>query len=181
MRLGLLPQGHIYPKAERAVRDLLRKRSQLVRQRTANILAIENLVARNSGRLINGSQVKRLSPAELPALEPEADRRLAIAANLAVMGALNEQIKQLETAVKARTKAHEALPPLKTVAGIGETLALTIALETGGIERFAKVGNFASHGKGSVLDFASIQDQLSRSQVQSQELTPCYYSRDASA
>lgn len=145
MRLGLLPQGHIYPKADRAVRDLLRKRSQLVRQRTANILAIENLVARNSGRLINGNQVKRLSPADLPVIEPAAERRLAIAANLAVMGTLNEQIKQLEMAVKARTKAHEALPPLKTVAGIGETLALTIVLETGGIERFAKVGNFASY------------------------------------
>ena len=27
LRLGLLPEGHIYPKKERAVRDLLRKRS----------------------------------------------------------------------------------------------------------------------------------------------------------
>ncbi len=27
LRLGLLPEGYIYPKAERAVRDLLRKRS----------------------------------------------------------------------------------------------------------------------------------------------------------
>jgi transposase len=34
LRLGILPEGYIYPKAERAVRDLLRKRSQLVRQRT---------------------------------------------------------------------------------------------------------------------------------------------------
>jgi transposase len=33
-RLGILPEGYIYPKEERAVRDLLRKRSQLVRQRT---------------------------------------------------------------------------------------------------------------------------------------------------
>ena len=57
MRLGLLSEGTIYPEAERAVRDLLRKRSQLVRQRTVNILAIENLVARNSGCSINGKQV----------------------------------------------------------------------------------------------------------------------------
>src|SRR5881392_2400194 len=38
LRLGLLPEGSIYPKAERAVRDLLRKRGQLVRQKTANLL-----------------------------------------------------------------------------------------------------------------------------------------------
>src|SRR5204863_2586746 len=36
--LGVLPQGYIYPKEERAVRDLLRKRGQMVRQRTANLL-----------------------------------------------------------------------------------------------------------------------------------------------
>ena len=35
LRLGVLPVGYIYPRAERAVRDLLRKRGQLVRQRTA--------------------------------------------------------------------------------------------------------------------------------------------------
>ena len=49
LRLGVLPEGYIYPKQERAVRDLLRKRSQLVRQRTANLLSIQNLVTRNTG------------------------------------------------------------------------------------------------------------------------------------
>jgi transposase len=29
LRLGILPTGYIYPKEERAVRDLLRKRSHL--------------------------------------------------------------------------------------------------------------------------------------------------------
>ena len=41
LRLGVLPQGYIYPKAERAVRDLLRKRSQLVRHRTSHLLSIQ--------------------------------------------------------------------------------------------------------------------------------------------
>ena len=48
MRLGLLPTGYIYPKEERGVRDLLRKRAQLVRHRTAHILSIQNLVSRNT-------------------------------------------------------------------------------------------------------------------------------------
>lgn len=34
LRLGLLPEGHIMPRAKRAVRDLARKRMQLVQQRT---------------------------------------------------------------------------------------------------------------------------------------------------
>ena len=46
LRLGVLPQGYIYPRADRPVRDLLRKRSQLVRQRTTNLLSIQNLIGR---------------------------------------------------------------------------------------------------------------------------------------
>jgi Transposase len=55
LRLGLLPKGYIYPKEVRPVRDLLRKRSQLVRHQTAHLLSIQNLVARNTGASINGN------------------------------------------------------------------------------------------------------------------------------
>lgn len=48
-RLGLLQEGYICPKEQRSVRDLLRKRSQLVRQKTANVLSIQNLFTRNTG------------------------------------------------------------------------------------------------------------------------------------
>ena len=58
LRLGVLPQGYIYPKEERAVRDLLRKRSQLVHQRTANLLSIQNLVTRNTGSSIRSNRIK---------------------------------------------------------------------------------------------------------------------------
>ncbi|WP_336600980.1 IS110 family transposase [Paraburkholderia bengalensis] len=45
-RLGLLPEGYIYPSEERGLRDLARKRLQLVQQRTLQILSIESLLAR---------------------------------------------------------------------------------------------------------------------------------------
>ncbi len=61
LRLGLLPKGYIYPKEQRAVRDLLRKRSQLVQQRTSNLLSIQNLIAREFGRQMNGNESKSLS------------------------------------------------------------------------------------------------------------------------
>ncbi|HEY1438206.1 MAG TPA: transposase [Casimicrobiaceae bacterium] len=38
LRLGLLAEGYIYPREERGARDLARKRMQLVRYRTAQIL-----------------------------------------------------------------------------------------------------------------------------------------------
>lgn len=35
LRLGILPEGYIYPKEDRPIRDLLRKRGHLVRLRTS--------------------------------------------------------------------------------------------------------------------------------------------------
>ena len=64
LRLGILPTGYIYPREERAVRDLLRKRGQLVRQRSTQILSMGNLLARNLGSHASGrrgrSDVARL-------------------------------------------------------------------------------------------------------------------------
>jgi transposase len=56
LRLGLLPEGYIYPKEERAVRDLLRKRGQLVRQKVTQILSIENLFSRNKGSRLSADE-----------------------------------------------------------------------------------------------------------------------------
>ena len=45
----------------------------------------------------------------------------------------------------AADESDAGLEPLLTVSGIGRILGLTIALETGPIERFAGVGNYASY------------------------------------
>src|SRR5713226_2969753 len=58
LRLGVLPEGYIYPKAERAVRDLLRKRAHLVRQHTAQVLSVQNLLARNTGARFSTKQMQ---------------------------------------------------------------------------------------------------------------------------
>ena len=61
LRLSILPEGYIYPKHERPVRDLLRKRMHLVRQRTALILSFQNLIARNPGKKMNANTIKKLT------------------------------------------------------------------------------------------------------------------------
>ncbi len=145
LRLGILPQGYIYPKQERAVRDLLRKRSQLVRQRTANLLSIQNLVTRNTGSSISANRIKVLRVEDVGSLLGNADCALAAQSNLWVLHCLEEQIGKLEQVIKERVKLRPQFRYLKTVDGIGEILALTIMLETGEIKRFAGVGNFASY------------------------------------
>jgi len=145
LRLGVLPQGYIYPKQERPVRDLLRKRGQLVRQRTANLLSIQNLITRNTGSSLNGNRIKTLDVETVDALLPDRDLALAVKANLAVMTCIDEQIDRLERTITDRIKLRAQFSLLRTVPGIGLTLGLTIMLETGDIRRFPSVGNYASY------------------------------------
>ena len=145
LRLGLLPEGYIYPKKQRPVRDLLRKRSQLVHQHTDNLLSVQNLVARNCGHSVNANQVKRLQYAEVNRLLKDEHLALAVNSTLVVMHSQAEMIDLLEKAAKKRIKLRPEFKLLLTVSGIGEILGLTIMLETGEIQRFKRVGNYASY------------------------------------
>jgi transposase len=145
LRLGVLPEGYIYPKEQRPVRDLLRKRSQLVHHKTAHLLSIQNLYSRNTGSSISANRIKQLSSEKVDALFTNSDLALAVKANLTVMRSLETEIAILERTVKERVKLKPAYRYLLTVSGIGQILALTIMLETGDIRRFSKVGNFASY------------------------------------
>ena len=68
MAMGVLPEGYIYPKEERPMRDLLRRRMRLVQQRTGEWLSLEGLVARHSGQDLGPQTLAKLSTAELDAL-----------------------------------------------------------------------------------------------------------------
>jgi transposase len=145
LRLGLLPEGYIYPKEQRPVRDLLRKRSQLVRQHTANVLSVQNLIARNRGASIGANAVKRLDFDQVDQLLENEALVLAVASTLVVMRSQQEMIALVEKVAYRYVKHSAALKHLLTVNGIGEILGLTILLETGDIGRFERVGNYVSY------------------------------------
>ena len=145
LRLGVLPEGYIYPKADRAVRDLLRKRAHFVRQHTANVLSVQNIMVRNTGLRFSVKRIREFTTKELKNLLPDAYQVLAITSSLAVLDCLSQQIKTLAKAVSKRLKHTPSYEQLLTVDGIGTILAQTIALETGHIGRFPTVGDYASY------------------------------------
>jgi transposase len=145
LRLGLLPEGYIYPKEQRAVRDLLRRRSRLVQQHTANLLAVQNLFARNRGRSLSANAIKRLTPERVSELLPDANLALAVPCTLLAMRGQEAAIELLEREACAQVKGQPPYAHLLTTSGIGKILGLTILLETGPIERFARVGHYASY------------------------------------
>jgi len=59
-RLNILPQGYIYPKEHRSIRDLVRRRLLFVRHRTSHILSLQSMVTRNLGFKISNNDIKKL-------------------------------------------------------------------------------------------------------------------------
>ena len=143
--LGILPQGYIYPKKDRPVRDLARKRMFLVKHKTAHILSLQSLIARCSGQRISSNQIRTITSADLKQLLKEEHLVLSAQANLDSIVFLKQQIHGLEKVIKNKLKLSQAFNGLLTVPGIGHILAMTIMLEVGDVGRFAKVGNFTSY------------------------------------
>jgi transposase len=145
LRLGVLPEGYIYPKAERAVRDLLRKRAHLVRQHTANVLSVQTIMARNTGIRFSVKRIQELTQQALTTLLPDVTQVLAVTSSLVVLDCLKQQIKTLEKTVQKHLHHTPSYEQVLTVQGIGTILAQTITLETGAISRFPTVGHYASY------------------------------------
>ncbi len=143
MRLGILPTGYIYPKEERAIRDLTRKRSQLVRQKVANILSIQNQFWRTTGVKLSANKIKQWDDSIKKINNPNV--RFALESNHVVTNALQEQITAVEKYILSQVGLRPEYQQLLTVDGIGKVLALTIMLETGDIRRFKQVGDYASY------------------------------------
>ena len=143
--LGILPQGYIYPKKDRPVRDLARKRMFLVQHKTAHILSLQSLIARCCAKKISTNQMRHLTRDDLNHFLEEEHLVLSAQANLDTIKFLTQQIKKIEKTITKRIKLNDAFQNLLTVPGIGNILAMTIMLEVGDISRFAKVGNFASY------------------------------------
>jgi transposase len=145
LRLGILPTGTILPPEQRAVRDLARKRMQLVRSRTTHILAVENITARQHGARISSNQVRRLTPEAIEQMPLPEAVALAVKANVAVITTLSAQIELLEKRLQKMMGERVEYGLLTSVPGIGRVLATTILLEAGPMDRFAAAGNFASY------------------------------------
>lgn len=146
LRLGILPEGYIYPKEDRPVRDLLRKRGHLVRLRTSLILGLQGIIHRNCGMKVNVNDIKMTTQNRIePLLCGHEDLQLSGKVSKEAIDFLTERIRKIEKTILAKVKLKEPFLHLNTICGIGKILSLAIMLETGSIVRFPKVGNFISY------------------------------------
>ena len=145
LRLDILPQGYIYPKETRGIRDLLRKRSRLVHHKTAHLLSIQTTIERNTGIRVTSNNIKKLTEEDLKKHMNDENILCALSSDLASMNCLSKQIDLIEKKVIKQVRVKSEYKRLLEVSGIGKILTLTIMLETGNIERFSQVGNYSSY------------------------------------
>lgn len=141
-RLDILPTGYIYPPEQRAVRDMLRRRLQLVGMRSKQLTGIQTQIWRSTGVRIKSADIKKKS-FTIPYLEGLLLQ--SAQANLTLYRAIELEIKKLEKTILEILKLAPEFAVLKTVTGVGDVLGMTIMLETGSIDRFASMGNYASY------------------------------------
>jgi len=144
-RLNILPEGYIYPKKERHVRDALRRRLMFVRQRTAHILSFQSDVTRNLGSKMSAREIKKLDEIDADQIFDDPFLSLTSRSHVSVIDFLSDRIKEIEKAVIEHVKIKPEFEILLTMPGIGIILGLTIMLEVGDIGRFPEVGNYSSY------------------------------------
>jgi transposase len=148
LRLGLLSEGYIYPKEERGVRELLRRRMILVRQQTMCLLGIQAMITRYENVRLSGEKIKQLTREDeekvLGYLKNE-HVKIAAQSQLKILRCVIDQVAILEKTILSKIKKEAAFKLVNTIPGVGRILAMTILLETGEIKRFPEVGNYGSY------------------------------------
>jgi transposase len=149
LRSGMLPMAYVYPQGMRSTRDLLRRRLYMARQHAElqahiqntntqyNLPYFEKRIDRHSNRA--GIAMRFTDPAVRTSVEVDG----------ALMDVLHQQILTIERQINAQVPEHDpvAIHLLRSIPGVGKTLALVILYEIHDINRFPAVGNFISYAR----------------------------------
>ena len=147
LRGGMLPQAYVYPAAMRATRDLLRRRTHLMRKRAELLAHIQNTNSQYNLPEIGKKIAYKANRNGVAERFPEPAVQKSIAVDLALIGHYDQLLRDVELSILKTTKQHNAqtLYLLRTVPGIGEILSLVLLYEIHDITRFPRVQDFLSY------------------------------------
>jgi transposase len=149
LRCGSFPLAYAYPKGMRETRDLLRRRTRLVRQRGSLLTHLQIVNSQyNLPRLPKGLAYES-NRADIAGRFPEGSLRENIALDLRLLDQFDELIADLErTLVRTvRVEDQQTYQRLQTIPGVGRVLALVLLYEMHDWSRFGNVGEFLSYAR----------------------------------
>jgi transposase len=149
LRGGMLPQAYVYPAAMRATRDLLRRRTHLMRKRAELLSHVQNTNSQYNLPEIGKKIAYKANRDGVAERFAEAAVQKTIEVDLALITYYDELLKDLELSLLKTAKHHDAntLYLLQTVPGIGKILSLVLLYEIHRIDRFPSVQAFASYAR----------------------------------
>ena len=129
LRGGMLPQADVYPAQMRATRDLLRRRTHLMRKRAELLAHVQNTNSQYNLPEIGKKIASRASREGVAERFEEAAVQKTIEVDLDLITDYNELLKDLELYLLKTVKQHDAntLYLLQTIPVIGKILAQFIA------------------------------------------------------
>jgi transposase len=149
IRGGNFPLAYVYPKEMRATRDLLRRRTKMVKQggslkaHTTNTTSQYNLPSIKVN--LKNKEAREHVRSAFP--DPIVQRNMDL--NMALLECYAKELSKIEWFLEQQAKQHNPihLQLLKSISGVGRILSLTIIYEIGDINRFPSVQNFASYAR----------------------------------
>lgn len=145
LRLGILPESYVYPAEVRPIRDLLRRRMLIVRQRVQSLLSLECLFARHGWEWPGAQRLKTWKAEEIQSLKTDSFTALQVRILMEVVQRQEGVAESIESAVLKAVKPKSEFQRIQQVPGIGAILGMVIILESGEFTRFASAGDFASY------------------------------------
>jgi transposase len=151
LRGGTFPIAYAYPKGMRETRDLLRRRTYLVRRRAELLTHLQILNAQYNlapfpKKLSFAANRLEMNVAER-FTDPSVQKSAGI--NLALIDRLDELIGDLELYLVRTAKVDDmqTFHRLRSVPGVGKVLALILLYEMHDAQRFESAGQFLSYSR----------------------------------
>jgi transposase len=149
LRGGMFPMSYVYPKEMRSTRDLLRRRTHLMRKRSELLSHIQNTNYQYNLPDIEKKISRKSNRKGLLDRFSDKSVRKSMALDLKLLDNYDELLPRLEHEISLIAKGHDADAyfRIRSVPGIGRILGLTILYEIGDINRFPTVGDFVSYSR----------------------------------
>ena len=151
LRGGTLPKAYVYPREMRATRDLLRRRTYLVRKRAELLTHIQmtnsqyNLpeFGKNLAFWRNRGDVAEHFADQDPSVQKSVE------VDVEMIDVYDQLLRELEAYIVRTVKTHDAprYQLLRTIPGVGKILGLVLLYEIHTIDRFPRVQDFVSYGR----------------------------------
>jgi transposase len=147
LRGGMLPQAYVYPAAMRATRDLLRRRTHLMRKRAELLAHIHNTNSQYNLPEIGKKLAYQANRDGVAERFPDPAVHKSIEVDLALINHYDRLLTALELDLVQTAKADNAQTfyRLRSIPGIGKILALVLLYEIHDIHRFPRVQEFVSY------------------------------------